>query len=177
MCRLFGGGFVAAIVGAELFQQGGAQAAFEGAAGDVGLVVVRVGCGAFDLEAVMDVFAFALALDDFAVVFLVFGGDAFADAARVCRSGDVGFGVVVEVALDVLQVAALGGSVQFPLFVGVEDGAGGIEGVEHTVCDEVVGGFVVFACAEVDGRERGEVQGVAVEEVCHGGSLCCAVGW
>ena len=119
MYRLFGGGFVAAIVGAELFQQGGAQAAFEGAAGDVGLVVVRVGCGAFDLEAVMDVFAFALALDDFAVVFLVFGGDAFADAARVCRGGDIGFGVVAEVALDVLQVAAFGGSVQFPLLLGL----------------------------------------------------------
>ena len=97
----------------------------------------------------MDVFAFALALDDFAVVFLVFGGDAFADAARVCRSGDVGFGVVAEVALDVLQVAAFGSSMQFPLFVGVEDGAGGVEGVEGVAVNEVVGGFVVFACAEV----------------------------
>jgi len=183
MCRLFGGGFVAAIVGAELFQQGGAQAAFEGAAGDERRAGVRVSGGTFDVEAVVygiGMVATLFALDDVAEAFLVFAGDGVADAADAVRGGAEGFGVVGEVFLDLLDVAAFGDVQQFAALVGIEFSPCRVEGVEGFFfgVDDVVGRLVVFAGAEVDGRERGEVQGVAVEEVWHGVFLlCCAVGW
>ena len=150
------------------FHQCGAQAAFEGAAGDERCVVVRVGGGAFDVEAVEDEVAALFALGDFAEAFVVFAGQCRADAADAVRGGAEGVGVVGEVLLDALDVAAFGDTEQFVALRGVEFGLRRVEGVEGVVGDDVVGGLVVFAGAEVEGRKRGEVQGVAVEEVCHG---------
>ena len=138
---------------------------------------LQVGRGALNLKFVKYFVAVLFLLDGVTYFFLVFVRKAFTDGSGMGSDGSIGHGIFAEITLDVLQIAALGGSMQFPLLLGVEDGAGGVEGVEHTVCDDVVGRLVVFAGAEVDGRERGEVQGVAVEEVWHGGSLCCALGW
>ena len=178
---VFAGGFFAVMVCAAFFKQGGAQAAFEGAAGDERRAGVRVGGGAFDVEAVVygvGMVATLFALDDVAEAFLVFAGDGVADAADAVRGGAEGFGVVGEVFLDLLDVAAFGDVQQFAALVGIEFSPCRVEGVEgfFVGVNDLVGRLVVFAGAEVDGRERGEVQGVAVEEVWHEGSFC-VVRW
>ena len=118
----------------------------------------------------------------------VFLSDSRADAGRISTvvgNFDKWHWVFAKVFLDLLNIAFFGDLKQFVLLCFIEAviSTGRLEGVEGirvnaVLFDDVVCRLKIFAGAEVEGGERGEVQGVAVEEVWHGVFLlCCAVGW
>ena len=160
------------------FHQCGAQAAFECATRDEWRVVVRVGGGAFDFQLVGNFFAVIFMLGDLSETFFIFIGYAQADTDgifTVVGNFDKGHWVFAKIFLNPLNVTCFCHLKQFVslCFVEAVIGMGRVKGVESigvnaVLFDDVIGRLVVFASAEVDGRKRGEVQGVAVEEVCHG---------
>ena len=141
----FAGGCFALVFFAARVKQGGAQAAFEGAAGDVWGVAVRVGGGAFDTELVV----FGL---------LVFLCQLVCRTADAVRPANEVFGICLDVSFDLREsfhvifgVDSADGFKQFLPLPVVKLCPCRVEGVEGVVVDNVVGRFVIFAGAEVDG--------------------------
>ena len=68
--------------------------------------------------------------------------------------------MVAKKALNACQRATPGHIAQLLALQFVQGGSAGVKAVEQAIVDDVVGGLKVFAAANVQGRERRQVQPV-----------------
>ena len=95
------------------FEQGSTQTAFEGAAGDIGLVGNRVDDGALDIQTVMHIFAAGFTIGYLTDALFIFVFQCPAYGHGLVGAVGKGLGVFVEITLDAVDFSRLGGFLQF----------------------------------------------------------------